>query len=114
MLVFPDCCTVILGAPRHVTGTPTLVAGAPRFVAGALRFVAGAPRFVAGTLRCVAGAPRHSKVLPGFSSELPVTLKAGKNALLWSDTLLKLTHLSLHSTSSQTLLDAFSDQNTFR
>jgi hypothetical protein len=37
---------------------------------------------------------------------LPVTLKAGSNALLGSDTLLKLTHLILHSTSSQTLLDA--------
>jgi hypothetical protein len=48
-------------------------------------------------------------VLPGLSPVLPVTLKAGKNALLWFDTLLKLTHLSLHSTSSQTLLEASSD-----
>ena len=37
------------------------------------------------------------------SSEIPVTLKSGRNALLGSDTVLKLTHLSLHSTSSQTL-----------
>src|SRR5258705_6270142 len=60
--------------------------------------------------------PRRSQVLPGLSSALPglspalpVTLKAGRNALLGSDTLLKLTHLSLHSTSSQTLLEASSD-----
>jgi len=43
------------------------------------------------------------------SSEIPVTLNAGRNALLGSDTLLKLTHLSLHSTSSQTLLESSSD-----
>jgi len=43
---------------------------------------------------------------------LPVHLKAGKNALRGSDTLLKSTHLSLHSTSSQTLLAVSSDQNT--
>jgi len=47
------------------------------------------------------------------SSEIPVTPKAGRNALLQSDTLLKLTYLSLHSTSSQTLLGAPSDKNTF-
>ena len=40
------------------------------------------------------------------SSEIPVNLKASRNVLLSSDTLLKLTHLSLHSTSSQTLLQA--------
>jgi len=43
------------------------------------------------------------------SSEIPVTLKASQNALLGYDTLLKLTHLSLHSTSSQTLLETPSD-----
>jgi len=47
--------------------------------------------------------------VPGLSSALPVPLKAGRNALLGSDTLLKLMHLSLHSTSSQTLLEASSD-----
>ena len=40
-------------------------------------------------------------------------LKASHNALLGSDTLLKLMHLSLHSTSSQTLLEAPSDLNEF-
>ena len=58
--------------------------------------IPGAPRLVVGGPRLVAPA-------------LPVTLKAGRNALLWSDTLLKLTHLSLHSTSSQTLLQASID-----
>jgi len=43
------------------------------------------------------------------SSEIPVTLKADWNALQGFDTLLKLTHLGLHSTSSQTLLKASSD-----
>jgi hypothetical protein len=43
------------------------------------------------------------------SSEIPDTLKAGRNAFLGSDTLQKLTHLSLHSTSSQTLLEASGD-----
>ena len=61
----------------------------------------------------VPGAPKLSTtaqmVLPYQSSEIPVTPKAGRNALLGSDTLLKLTLLSLHSTSSQTLLEAPSD-----
>ena len=78
-----------------------------------------------GALRLVVGAPGRSQVHPKFtpvlrgvpklititpmvllyqSSESPVTLKAGRNALLGSDTLLKLTHLSLHSTSSQIVL----------
>ena len=47
--------------------------------------------------------------LPGLLSMLPVTLKGGSNVILGSDTLLKLTHPSLHSTSSQTLLEAPSD-----
>jgi hypothetical protein len=44
-------------------------------------------------------------VLLYHSSEIPVTLKAGKNVFLWSDALLKLTHLVIHSTFSQTLLE---------
>jgi hypothetical protein len=48
-------------------------------------------------------------VLPGLSLALPVSLVSGKNALLGSDTLLKLTHLSLHTTPSQTLLEPPSD-----
>jgi len=63
------------------------------------------------------GAPKPITISPMVllyqSSEIPVTLKSGRNALLGSDTLLKLTHLSLHSTSSQTLLEASSDWNTF-
>jgi hypothetical protein len=61
----------------------------------------------------VAGAPKlfttTSMVILYQSSEIPFTPKAGWNALLGSDTLLKLTLLSLHSTSSQTLMEAPSD-----
>jgi hypothetical protein len=52
--------------------------------------------------------PRVSSALSGLSPALPVTQMARMNALLRSDTLLTLTHLSLHSTSSQTLLEASS------
>jgi hypothetical protein len=63
---------------------------------------------------------RHSHVLPGLLSvlwglppALPVSVKASRNALHRSDSLLKLIHLSLHSTSSQTLIKASSNWNTF-
>jgi len=48
-------------------------------------------------------------VLLYSSSEFPVTLKGSRTALPGSDTLLILTHLSLHCTSSQTLQEAPSD-----
>jgi len=63
------------------------------------------------------GVPKPITVTPMVllyqSSEIPVTLTAGRNALIGSDTLPKLTHLSSHSKSSQTLLEASRDQNTF-
>jgi hypothetical protein len=50
--------------------------------------------------RCSAQVnPSLSSMLPGLSLALPVSLKAGRNAHLGSDILLKFTHLSLHSTS---------------
>jgi len=52
-------------------------------------------------------------VLPYKWSEIPVTPMTGWNALLGSGSLLKLTLLSLHSASSQTLLEAPSDKHTF-
>ena len=125
------------GAPRLVAGAPKLVAGAPWFVAGVPRLVTGASRPVTGALwlvngapRLVAGTRRSCQVHPVFSPalrgvpklititslahlymswEILVTQKAGRNVLLGSATLLKLTHLSLHSTSCQTLLEASSD-----
>jgi len=116
MLFFPDSCTVIRGAPRLVAGAPRLVVGAPRFVVGAPRFVVGAPRrsrVHAKFSLALRGVPKlitiTHMVLLYQSSEIPDTLKAGRNALLGSDTLLKLTHRSLHSTSSQTLLESSSD-----
>jgi len=44
-----------------------------------------------------------------LSTETPDAPKAGRNALLRSDTLVKSVHLSSHLTSSQTLLEAPSD-----
>jgi len=73
----------------------------------------GAPKF-SPALR---GVPNRLTITPMEllyqSSEIPGSLKAGRNALLGSDTLLKLTHLSLHSTCTQTLLEYSSDYNTF-
>jgi len=88
------------------------------------------PRLLYCDSRCSLTCRRRSQVHPKFSpaprdvaimirlspmvllyqsSEIRVTLKAGRNALLGSDALLKVTHLSLHFTSSQTLLEASSD-----
>ena len=112
---FPDCSTVIQGAPRLVgasrlvISTPSLVVGAPRLVFGAPRCSQVHPTFspaLQGVLKLITITPM---VLLYQSSEIPVTLKAGRNALLGSETLLKLTHLRLHSISSQTLLEASSD-----
>ena len=63
------------------------------------------------------GDPKLITIIPmallNKSSETPLTPKAARNVLLQSDTLPKLTRLSLHSASSQTLLESSSDQNTF-
>jgi hypothetical protein len=126
--LFPDCSTVIRGAPRLVPSALRLVVSTPRHVVvGAPRLVVSTPRLVVSTSRLVAGAPRYSQEnskfspvlrrVPNFitiilmvllypSSVISLTLKAGRNALLQSNTLLTFTHLSLHSTSSQTLLEA--------
>ena len=123
IMSFSDCSTVIRGAPRLVAGAPRLVAGAPRLDAGAPRCSQECPRHSQACCRCsqvhlkfapaLGGVPKPITVTPMVllyqSSEIPVTLKAGRNALLGSDTLLKLSHLSLHSTSSQTLLEASRD-----
>jgi hypothetical protein len=59
------------------------------------------------------GVPTRMTITPMVflyhSSEISVTLKAGRNALVQSDTLRNSTHLSVHSTSSQTLLKASRD-----
>jgi len=59
-----------------------------------------------GVLKLITLSPM---VLQYLSSEIPGTLKAGRNSLLVTDTLLYLTHLSFHSTSSQILLESSSD-----
>jgi len=127
MLFFPDCSTVIRGAPRLVAGAPRSVAGTPRFVAGAPRIITGAPRLVAGPSRCSQLHPKFSLALRGVSkpititpmvllyqsSEIPVTLKASRNTLQESATRLKLAHPNLDSTFSQTLQEASREYNTF-
>ena len=77
-MCFPDRCTVIHGAPRHVAGTPKLFAGAPRLVVSAPRLVVGAPRLVVSAPRLVIGTPRcskwslwHSEVFSNSSESLP-------------------------------------------
>jgi len=118
------------GAPRLVVSAPRLFVGAPRLVVSAPRNVIGAPRLVAGAPRLVASASWRSQVHPKFSPvlqgvlklititpmvllyqilKIPVTPKASRKAVLGSDTLLKLMHLSLHFIFSQTLLEACSN-----
>jgi len=123
MLFFPDCSTVIRGAPRLVAGAPRAVVSAFRLVAGTLRCSQDCPWRSQACRHCFQVHPMFSPALRGVpkpititpmvllyqSSEIPGTLKAGRNALLGSDTLLKLMHLSLHSTFSQTLLESSSD-----
>jgi hypothetical protein len=61
----------------------------------------------------VPGAPKlittAPMVVPYQLSEVPVSPKIGRNALLRSDSLLKVTLLSSHSASSHTLLEALSN-----
>jgi hypothetical protein len=54
-----------------------------------------------------------STVLLYWLSLIPVTLKASWNTLIGYYTHLKLTHLSLHSISSQTLLEGPNNRKTF-
>jgi hypothetical protein len=105
----PDLSSALPGSPRLGISAPRLVVGTPRLVAGAPRCSQVKPKFPPahrGVLKLIATTPM---VLLYQSSEIPVTPKTGRSALLRSDTLLKLTHLSLNSTSSQTLLETSSD-----
>jgi len=73
-----------------------------------------------GVSQVPSGAGRCSQTYHNHSHGTPVPVirdisysEGRPNAPLVSDTLLKLTHLSLHSTFSQTLLEASSYPNTF-
>jgi len=109
----PDLPPALQDMPRALWVMSPAVAGAPRLVVGTPRSSQVHSKF-SPALR---GVPKPITITPMVllcqSSEIPVTLKAGWNALLGSPTLLKLTHLSLHSISSQTLLEACSYYNTF-
>jgi len=108
-LALPGAPRFVVGAPRHVICAPRLLVSAPRLVAGAPRCSQVHPKFspaLRGVLKLITITPI---VLLYKSSDIPVTPKAGWNALLGSDTVPKSTHLSLHSTSSLTLLESSSD-----
>jgi len=97
---------VIRDARSHVADAPRLVVCTPRRFQLHIQYslvLRGVSNFITIT----------SLVLLFQSSEISVTAKAAWSALLGSDTLLNLTHPSLHSTSCQTLLVAPSNSNTF-
>jgi len=125
--VLPGMLPALQGASKRFIGTLRLIIGVSRFVLSSTRLVASSSRCFQCFLWCSKVFPNLSQSLPWFSCtshwrsqlflyqslELSITMKASRNALLRSDTLLKLMHLSLHSMSSQTLLEAPSDWNTF-
>jgi len=107
--VLPDLSPVLVDLSLALPGLLHALAGAPRLVVGAPR-CSQVHQMFSPVLR---GVPKPLTITPMvllyLLSQIPVTLKAGRNAPLGSDTLLKLTHLSLHSTSSQILQEAPSD-----
>jgi hypothetical protein len=109
MSAHPDFLLVLQGASGLVIGDARLVVPAPDLAAGVPRCSQVHPKFPSSHR----GVPKPFTITPMallyLSSEIPVTPKAGHNAHLGSNTLLKLIHLSLHSTSSQTLLVTSSD-----
>jgi hypothetical protein len=97
---------VFVNYPRDVIRASRLIAGAPKCSQQLLKFSSSlqdVPILITMT----------SMVLLYHSSAIPVTPMVNKNALLGSVTLLKLVHLWLHSTSSQSLLESSSDLDTF-
>jgi len=142
-VIFPDCFEVIGGDPRiqatyrrsqllpglwlALSDMSPILPHLSLSLSAACWLVVGTPRLVSSTPRCSHVHPMFSPTLWCFlklititpmlllyqSPEIRVTPKASWNALLWSDTLLKLTPLSLYSTSSQTLLEAPSNKIKF-
>jgi len=111
-MIFAYWSIVILGAPRFVASIPRLVVSAARLLASAPRCSQVHPKFSPAHRGVPGPIIITSVVLFYQSSEVSVTQKVGRSNLLWSDSLLKLMHLSLHSTSSQTLLESSSEYNT--
>jgi hypothetical protein len=113
MLFFPDCSTVIRGSPRLVIGTQRCCQVSPWRSQASRRFSQVHPTFTPALI----GGPKPITITAiaflFLSSDIPVTMKAKRNALPGCHSLLKLTHQSLHSSSSQTLLEAWSDYNGF-
>jgi len=96
----------VTGIPRHLIGTPALVTSPPR----CSQIHADCTPALARILKCVT-IPRSGLLYN--SSDIPVPMKAGQNALLWSETLRQLMSLGLHSTWLLTVQEAPSDYDTF-
>jgi len=122
------------GALRLVVTLPRLVASAPRLLAsllghitGALRLLASTPRLDARALGCSQVHTMFSPALQGVPilntiaciillyqwSAITATLKAGRNVLIRSDSVLRLTHPSLHSTATQIRQETSTVEDTF-
>jgi hypothetical protein len=102
-MFFPDYCTVSEGSPRHFASSSSLSVSAPRLVAATSGCFQVPPQFSPALL----GVPKLVTMTPiahlHWLSGIAVTLNAGRNALPGYNSLLKLTHLDLHSIFSQTL-----------
>jgi len=123
--VLPDWSPELLDLSPGLPGLSLALRGLSPWFPVAPRHAVGAPRLVTAAPRCPQVHPKFSPVLRRVpkpltitpmvllyqSSEIPVTLKASRNPLLGSETLPKLSHVSLHSTYSQTLLVDSSDEN---
>jgi hypothetical protein len=97
-------CYFRIASPT-LPGAPNVLSGAPTYSQTYHHHSQGTPVPVIGDPSYSCTSHQRSQLILCQSSDILVTLKAGRNALLRSDTLLKLTLLSLHSTSSQTLLE---------
>jgi hypothetical protein len=112
MLLFRNCSTVIRGAPRHVANDPTGSLDCSRCSQNCCQCSHEYPKL----------SPAHHSVLKPITItpmillyhlfEITGTQKDSSDAHPGFDTLRTLTYLSLHSPSSQTLVQASSDYNT--
>jgi len=101
-----ECVCHFSNGAKKLPGAPKVLSGTPTYSQTYHNHSHGTPVPVIRDHSYSCTSHQRSQLLLDQSSEIPVTLKAGWNALLQSHTLLKLTLLSLHTTSSQTLLES--------
>jgi hypothetical protein len=101
-------CDFRSGLPT-IPGAPKVLSGAPTCSQTYHNHFHGTPVPVIRDPSYSCTSHQRSQLLQYQSSEIPVTLNADRNALLGSNTPPKLTLPSLHSTSSQTLLESSTD-----